>query len=100
MRAQRFTWDQSKRLSNIRKHGLDFADAKRIFNGVYTSHVDDRYLYSETRCVALGLLDGRPVSITYTEEQHEIRTISFRKATRKEQKDFTEIIAYRLGKNR
>ena len=30
----RFEWNKAKNLSNIRKHGLDFADAEEISRGV------------------------------------------------------------------
>jgi len=29
----RFTWDEKKRISNIKKHGIDFARAAEIFAG-------------------------------------------------------------------
>ena len=45
---------------------------------------DDRFSYSERRFVTLGLLAGIPVSVVHTENDHEIRIISFRKATRRE----------------
>ena len=38
----------------------------------------------EQRFVTLGLLAGVPVSIVHTETDHEIRIISFRKATNPE----------------
>jgi uncharacterized DUF497 family protein len=99
MSKERFTWDESKRLANIRKHGLGFADAEKVFKGVYVSHVDDRFGYDEIRHVALGLLGGRPISVTYKEIGDEIRIISFRKATKKEQKHFSSEIAYGLGED-
>ena len=34
--------------------------------------------------MTLGLLAGIPVSVVHTETEHEIRIISFRKATRRE----------------
>ena len=34
--------------------------------------------------MTLGLLAGIPVSIVHTESEHEIRIISFRKATKRE----------------
>jgi uncharacterized DUF497 family protein len=40
--------------------------------------------YGEQRFVTLGLLAGIPVSIAHTENEHEIRIISFRKATHRE----------------
>ncbi|MEO7974361.1 MAG: BrnT family toxin [Thermoanaerobaculia bacterium] len=45
---------------------------------------DDRFSCGEQRFVTLGLLAGIPVSIAHTENDHEIRVISFRKATRRE----------------
>ena len=36
------------------------------------------------RFVTLGLLAGVPVSVVHTENEHEIRIISFRKATNRE----------------
>jgi uncharacterized DUF497 family protein len=40
--------------------------------------------YGEQRFVTLGLLAGVPVSIVHTENEHEIRIISFRKATNRD----------------
>jgi uncharacterized DUF497 family protein len=52
---------------------------------IYTRHgVHDRFSYTERRFVTLGLLAGIPVSVVHTESDHEIRIISFRKATRRE----------------
>lgn len=42
------------------------------------------FSYSEQRFVTLGILAGIPVSIVHTESAHEIRIISFRKATHRE----------------
>ena len=33
MADQEFEWDDAKRRSTIRKHGIDFEDAKLIFDG-------------------------------------------------------------------
>ena len=29
----RFTWDETKRQTHLNKHGLDFADAEKVFDG-------------------------------------------------------------------
>jgi uncharacterized DUF497 family protein len=29
-----FLWDEAKRRANLREHGIDFMDAKRIFSGL------------------------------------------------------------------
>ena len=54
-----FTWSETKRAANIKAHGLDFLDAASVFDGI-------------------------PVSVVHTENEHEIRVISFRKASKRE----------------
>ena len=44
-----FEWDKAKNRANIRKHGLDFADAEEIFRGVLVADPDTREDYGERR---------------------------------------------------
>lgn len=83
-RATRFTWSQAKRTANLKAHGLDFVDAPGVFGALTFTFEDDRYVYGERRFVTPGLLAGVPVSIVHTESRHEIRIVSFRKATPRE----------------
>ncbi|MDR1162614.1 MAG: BrnT family toxin [Candidatus Accumulibacter sp.] len=80
-----FTWSERKRLLNLKEHGIDFVDASAVFNGITFTFEDDRFSYNEQRFVTLGLLAGIPVSIAHTETTDEIRIISFRKATKREE---------------
>jgi uncharacterized protein len=80
----RFSWNERKRKSNRRLHGLDFADALGVFEGLTFTFEDDRFDYGEQRFVTLGFLGGIPVSIVHTETPSLIRIISFRRATRHE----------------
>jgi len=84
----RFTWSERKRAINLREHGLDFVDAPRVFEGLTLTYEDDRFAYGEQRFITLGLLAGIPVSVAHTESHDEIRVISFRKATGREEKRF------------
>ena len=84
----RFTWDNAKRTSNLKAHGLDFADAAEVFSGPTFTFVDSRFSYTEERLVTLGLLRGLVVSIVHAETLRTIRIISFRKATKNEQTIF------------
>lgn len=79
-----FTWSEAKRAANLATHGLDFVDAPSVFEGATFTFEDDRFSYKERRFVTLGLLAGIPVSIVHTETAHEIRVISFRKASKRE----------------
>jgi uncharacterized protein len=80
----RFLWDERKRMSNLRVHGLDFRDAPRTFEGPTYTFEDDRFEYDEQRFVTLGFLGDLAVSIVHTEARTTIRVISFRKATHHE----------------
>ena len=79
-----FTWSEAKRATNTKAHGLDFADAASVFEGVTFTFEDDRFSYGEQRFVTLGLLAGITVSVVHRESEYEIRIISFRKATKRE----------------
>jgi uncharacterized DUF497 family protein len=87
-----FAWDEAKRRLNLRKHGIDFTDADKIFRGLTFTAEDDREIYGERRYLTLGLLDDQVVSVTHTERGEEIRIISIRKATKHEARFyFTQI---------
>lgn len=89
-----FTWSEAKREANRAKHRLDFADAVGVFTGLTWTVEDTRYCYSERRYVTLGLFQEVPVCIIHTCHAHEIRIISFRKATRREAEIYFDEIRY------
>ncbi len=81
----KFTWHEEKRQSNLRKHGLDFAEASHVFAGETFTFEDIRFDYGEQRFITIGLLDGVVVIIVHTETAEEIRIISMRRANKHEQ---------------
>lgn len=95
----KFEWDESKRLVNLQRHGLDFADAWRIFESYRVIFIDDRFDYGESRLVTIGILSGRIVTTVYTEDDEITRIISLRKATKNEQTKYNKGITNRLGEN-
>ncbi len=80
----RFIGSERNGASKLKAHGLDFADAPRVFEAATFSFEDARFDLREQRFQTLGLLAGVPVSIVHTESEDEIRVISFRKATQRE----------------
>ena len=88
----RFTWSEPKRRSNLRKHGIDFRDAERVFMGRTVQYEDSRFDYGETRFVTLGLLGFQPVTLVHTQTHEEIRIVSFRKAQRREAAYYFETV--------
>jgi len=85
----KFTWHEGKRQGNIRKHGLDFVQAHKVFAGATFTFEDNRFDYGEQRFVTIGLLYG-VVVIVHTETTEEIRVISMRRASKHEQKLYFE----------
>lgn len=81
----RYTWDNTKRKSNLKKHWLDFADAEIVFEGLTLTIPDNRFDYGEDRFITFGMLDGVIVIIAHTERGDETRIISLRKATKHEE---------------
>lgn len=83
-----FTWDERKRLQNIRKHGIDFIGVDALFSTYTMTLVDSRYPYEEQRFITFGLLDLRVVTVAHTETSNIIHIISVRKARRHEKEAF------------
>lgn len=87
----RYSYDQTKKASNLRKHGLNFDDARAVFeSGNAVTFEDRRFDYGEVRYLTLGLLGGEVVIITTTETEKTIRIISMRRADKNEQKIYFE----------
>jgi uncharacterized DUF497 family protein len=81
-----YTWDEAKRKSNVRVHGLDFSDAHVVIEQSILTIEDTRFHYTERRFTTFGYLHDKAVSITYTEHKNVIRIISFRTASRRKHK--------------
>jgi len=60
-----FEWDEIKRQTNIRKHGIDFVDVPTVFDGVTVTIEDTRYNYGETRFITLGLLKSHVIVVVH-----------------------------------
>ncbi|MBK3401171.1 MULTISPECIES: BrnT family toxin [Methylobacterium] len=83
--ANRFTWDERKAASNLRRHGVAFEIALMAFRDPFAvEQIDDREDYGEERINMLGMCDGVILFVTYTERGEEIRLISARRAERHE----------------
>lgn len=86
-------WDEAKNRANIRKHGLDFADAEEMFRGVLVVHPDTREDYGEDRWIGLGMIGGRLAAVIFAVRSPEtIRIISLRKADHEEREEYEKAI--------
>jgi len=85
-----FEWDESKARANLRKHGVDFADAATMFddNQAVTVADDDP---EEERYVTIGMdALGRVLVVAYTMQGERIRIISARRATKRERVEYEQ----------
>ena len=85
-----FEWDENKRLLNIKKHGIDFQDAVRIFFSEILLLQADRS--NEERWRAIGILSDRAICIVYTERNGGCRIISARRARTKERRAYYALL--------
>jgi uncharacterized DUF497 family protein len=92
--CMKFEWDENKNDSNIRRHGIDFNDAKGIFDGYTLTIEDERFHYGEQRFISFGIMAGHIIVVVHTETEEKIRIISARKATRNEQEEYFKQITY------
>lgn len=86
-----YLWDEAKRKSNLRKHGLDFRDASLVYENpqkcTYDASREDEYRLMD---VALAAVKGRLLTLVYAERGDDVRVISFRNASREERKQYEE----------
>jgi uncharacterized DUF497 family protein len=88
----RFEWDESKNDSNVAKHGVNFATARRVFRDPYVTTMLERFVDGEERWHAFGLIQGILFLVVFTiredEDEEVFRIISARRATGAERRDF------------
>lgn len=84
MHSGEFEWDEPKRRQNLRKHGVDFAAAIRIFESSY-AHERDPHSHEE-RYLATGWVNGKEISVCYTYCGEITHIISARRASRRERR--------------
>jgi uncharacterized DUF497 family protein len=82
-----FEWDEGKRLANVAKHGIDFYDVLEVFASPHLE-IEARPTNGEPRRLAVGLLDGRLVTIVFTHRGEAIRIISARRARHGERRQY------------
>ena len=79
------------RVSNLAKHGMDFADVAQFDFDTALLDFDDREDHGEIRETAIGWCGARLCFLDFVRRNDdEIRVISFRKATKREMRIYAE----------
>ena len=90
-----FEWNPDKERSNVRKHGVDFAEASTVFGDPleYTISDPDRSI-GEYRYLSLRISSGsRARVVSYTERFNvRIRIISAKAVSQQERKQYEQRI--------
>ena len=86
-----FEWDGAKAAENVRKHGIDFADAAVAIEDPSALTMLDELINEEDRWIALGTdALGRVLVVIYTWRNDTIRLISARLASPSERRQYEE----------
>ncbi|MBC7563398.1 MAG: BrnT family toxin [Gemmatimonadaceae bacterium] len=94
-----FDWDPAKSDRNLVQRGFDFEFASQLFAATYVEFDDTRRDYGERRVVALGLADGIPLTVVFTDRVAADgaivrRIISARVSHRTERRRYAEVIQH------
>ena len=82
----KFEWDEEKAKVNLKKHGILFETAAKVFLDENRIEIyDEVHSVDEDRYITIGLA-GEVLFVVYTERHLRIRLISARLATARERK--------------
>ncbi len=79
----KFEFDQSKSELNLDKHGIDFNEAKALWNDPYLIEIPAN-IQDEPRYIVIAKLDGKHWSGVITYRGENIRIISVRRSRKAE----------------
>ncbi len=84
-----YEWDEAKREANLKKHGMDFFIAHKVFESPNKFTVRIR-VKPETRFLDVALVEskGALLALVYPIRSGNVRFISFRHASRKERRAY------------
>jgi uncharacterized DUF497 family protein len=85
-----FEWDPEKGAANVKKHGVEFAEAMTIFGDpLELTIADPDHSEGEPRFLSIGLSAGsRLLVVAYAERTGRMRIINAREASSQERKNY------------
>jgi len=89
-----FEWDETKARANVRKHGISFEVAVRVFVDPLAVSSQDRIESGEHRWRTVGMVGGYLLVLVAHTVRHDdaevIRIISARRADKQERKSYEQ----------
>jgi hypothetical protein len=83
-----FEWDANKNLSNVAKHGIDFAEALLVFSDPAAVIFEPTRQRQEMRRLIVGRVAEMFVTVVFTHRGERIRIISARRSRNSERKRY------------
>lgn len=81
-----FEYDNAKSMHNLAKHGIDFDEAQRLWDGRKTVMLRSNNPGNDTaRYLVLGMIDGKHWTAVITMRGERIRIISVRRSRKNEE---------------
>ena len=69
-----FIWNEKKQLSNIRKHGINFITACKVFKDTKRKiYIDSKHSKEEERFFCIGKVEGKILTVRFTYREGKIR---------------------------
>jgi hypothetical protein len=86
----KFEWDENKRLKTLRERGLDFLDARSLFDGRNSADLPAS-TGKEERWIRIGVLGEKLYAVVWTQRNEKVRLTSFRRARVEEEGAYRQL---------
>jgi len=90
----KFSWDENKAQSNLKKHQISFKEAQTVFDDENARLIfDPDHSQDEDRFILLGYsCTSKILTVVhcYRDDEQNVRIISARKSTKQEEKQYRE----------
>jgi len=87
--AVKLIWDEDKRLANLAKHGLDFADAGDVLDSSYRLDITViRKGEVRTQSFSYVMDCLRVLTVVHVDREDTTRVVSYRRASTREREDY------------
>jgi len=90
----RLAWDEARRLANLAKHGLDFADAGMVLESRYRLDIPV-IRNDESRVMSFSYVMNRlaVLTVVHVDRERAVRVVSFRPASELETEAYYKWLA-------
>ncbi len=86
-----FEYNKIKSDSNKQKHGIDFEEAKKLWNDNFAFEIKSRNSIDEDRFLVIGKIKNKVYTAIITYREDKIRIISVRRSRKKEEELYESI---------